>query len=286
MFKVFDDAWRHWVDDNLLRGCDKEELRSILKKEGFSPAHIDEVLAPQHFVKGTKNKVLAQRALADPNDGADYLALANINITRGDSHPDVRPYPSPLLQLFVWDDFLSSEECQKLLAIIGENLRPSTVTQSNGDKAFRTSSTCDLSFLNNEFVNLIDTKISQKIGINSSFSEGIQAQRYQIGQEFKAHTDYFEPHTHEYLKFAQRKGQRTWTLMIYLQDTRQGGGTKFIDLNHTFYPKAGQAVIWNNLDEKGYPNPHSIHHGMPVEDGEKVIITKWYRAKGAGEMFI
>lgn len=286
MFKVFDAAWHTWVDDNLQRGCDKEELRSILKKEGFSPAQIDKAIAPQHFLNYEKKKVIVEQTLADRHDGADYLALANINMTRSDFHADVNPYQSPLLQLFVWDDFLSPEECQKLLVVIGENLRPSTITQSNGDDAFRTSSTCDLSLLNDEFVNVIDTKISQKMGINSSFSEGIQAQRYQVGQEFKAHTDYFEPHTNEYLQFAQREGQRTWTFMIYLQNTPQGGGTKFIDLRHTFYPKAGQAVIWNNLDENGYPNPHSMHHGMPVEEGEKIIITKWFRAKGDGEMFV
>lgn len=280
-----DAAWHTWVDDNLQRGCDKNGLRDILLKEGFSLSQIDTAIAPQHFLNYNKIKESVTQPLADRYDGADYLALSKVELTKEERSPKITPFDSDLTQLFVWDDFLSDDECQQLLTIIGDNLRPSTITQSNGDNAFRTSSTCDLSLINNEFVNNIDKKIAQAIGINQSFSEGIQAQQYLVGQEFKAHTDYFEPHSNEYLQFAQLAGQRTWTFMIYLQDTPQGGGTKFVDLRHTFYPKMGQAVIWNNLDENGHPNPHTIHHGMPVEAGDKIIITKWFRAKGQGEMF-
>ena len=285
MFKIFDAAWHSWVDENLQRGCDKDELRAILTKEGFTSVQIDKAIVPQHFLNYEKKKAESKKILADRHDGADYWALANIKITKQGHHPKLNVQDSQLMQLLVWDEFLSQEECQRLLVIIGENLRPSAITQSNGDNTFRTSSTCDLSLLHDEFVNEIDAKIARKIGININFSEGIQAQRYQVGQEFKAHTDYFEPHTKEYLQFAQREGQRTWTFMIYLQDTPKGGGTKFVDLRKTFYPKAGQAIIWNNLDEHGFPNPHSMHHGMLVEEGEKVIITKWFRAKGKGVMF-
>lgn len=284
MTKVFDAAWHVWVADNLARGCDKSELRDILFKEGFSQEQVDKAIAPQHFLNPYKKKDIPKQELADRYDGADYNALANLPIVVQE-HPQITPFKNDLIQLLVWEDFLSAQECEKMLAIIGDNLRPSTVTQFNGDDAFRTSSTCDLSFLDDPFIKEIDEKLAKAIGINPSFSEGIQAQRYQVGQEFKAHTDYFEPHTNEYLQFAQRQGQRTWTFMIYLQDTPKGGGTKFVDLRHTFYPKAGQAVLWNNLDENGYPNPHTLHHGMPVEEGEKIIITKWFRAKGQGEMF-
>jgi len=284
MTKVLDAAWHTWIDDNLARGCDKGELRDILFKEGFSQQQVDKAIAPQHFLNPKKTKHIAKQELADRHDGADYQALANISVVSLQT-PKIKAFDNSLMQLFLWNDFLSADECKKLLTIIGDNLRPSTVTQFNGDDAFRTSSTCDLSLLDNEFITEIDQKIADALGINKSFSEGIQAQRYQIGQQFKAHTDYFEPHTNEYLQFAQREGQRTWTFMIYLKDTLQGGGTKFVDLRHTFYPKAGQAVIWNNLDEHGFPNPHTIHHGMPVEEGEKIIITKWFRAKGEGDMF-
>ncbi|RZK91437.1 MAG: hypothetical protein EOO66_11995, partial [Methylobacterium sp.] len=44
-------------------------------------------------------------------------------------------------------------------------------------------------------------------------------------------------------------------------------------------PRAGNLVIWNNMDEYGAPNPGSLHQGMPVEQGVKYVLTKWYRER-------
>ena len=44
----------------------------------------------------------------------------------------------------------------------------------------------------------IDEKICKTLGIRPEYSEGIQAQRYDVGQQFKAHSDYFEPDTNVY----------------------------------------------------------------------------------------
>ena len=44
----------------------------------------------------------------------------------------------------------------------------------------------------------IDEKICRTLGIRPEYSEGIQAQRYDVGQQFKPHWDYFEPGTSEY----------------------------------------------------------------------------------------
>ena len=42
-------------------------------------------------------------------------------------------------------------------------------------------------------------------------------------------------------------------------------------------PKKGMAVVWNNLLENGDLNYHTMHCGKPVLEGEKYIITKWFR---------
>ena len=49
----------------------------------------------------------------------------------------------------------------------------------------------------------------------------MQGQRYEVGQEFKAHTDYFEPSGADFAKFCAVAGQRTWTVMIYLNAGRR-----------------------------------------------------------------
>jgi prolyl 4-hydroxylase len=216
--------------------------------------------------------------------GIDHQALAKIRITQPKVHPDVVKINNTKIQLYTWDNFLSSVECNALIEIINKHLRPSTLTYSNGDDQFRTSTTCDLAAINNSFVQEIDVKISKALGVYLCYSEAMQGQRYDVGQEFKAHTDFFEPGTSVFDEYTKVQGQRTWTFMIYLQGTEKGGGTKFVNLDKTFYPKLGQAVIWNNLDEFGRPNRDTLHHGMKVQSGSKIIITKWFREKGEGPM--
>jgi prolyl 4-hydroxylase len=44
-------------------------------------------------------------------------------------------------------------------------------------------------------------------------------------------------------------------------------------------PKKGTAVIWNNLGPDGAPNYNTLHAAMPVEEGHKAIVTKWFRQR-------
>nr|WP_239059348.1 2OG-Fe(II) oxygenase [Alteromonas hispanica] len=108
-------------------------------------------------------------------------------------------------------------------------------------------------------------------------SEPIQAQHYDIDQEFKQHTDYFEPGSSEYSKFAGRRGQRSWTCMVYLNTVERGGDTEFLHLKKRFSPKQGDVLVWCNVDKNGIVNPKSLHQAHPVEAGEKYVITQWCR---------
>lgn len=110
-------------------------------------------------------------------------------------------------------------------------------------------------------------------------------QSYQVGQELKAHHDYFALDSAVYPKVAGKAGQRTWTFVVYLNDVVKGGGTHFFYLDHTFYPKQGMAALWNNISSDGVVNRYTLHAGLPVEEGEKFIITKWFREHGFGPMF-
>jgi hypothetical protein len=147
------------------------------------------------------------------------------------------------------------------------------------DPSYRTSQTCDLSLLDNDFVKGVDDKICGAMGIPAQFSEGTQLQRYDVGQQFRQHTDYFAPATDEYAAFCAEKGNRTWTFMIYLNDVQQGGGTHFFAINQTILPRRGTAIAWNNRYPDGHVNPDTLHAGLPVEEGCKMIITKWFRER-------
>jgi prolyl 4-hydroxylase len=186
-------------------------------------------------------------------------------------------FPSERIELYTAEGFLQPDECQALIAIIQARLRPSTVSSEagQGQSAFRTSRTCDLTGGEPE-VRALDEKICAAMGIDAALAEPSQGQFYGVAQEFKPHTDYFEPYELE-RNSTPTLGQRTWTFMVYLNDVEAGGETAFVNVGLTIPPKAGTAVLWNNLRADGTPNYDTLHQGTPVRAGHKAIITKWFR---------
>ncbi|WP_442789637.1 prolyl hydroxylase family protein [Novosphingobium sp. SL115] len=195
--------------------------------------------------------------------------------------PGMMKVPSPRLEMFVLRDFLTVEECEVLIARIDRDRRPSTIADANGDNYFRTSETCDLP-MDLPDVAALDEKLSALSGIARAFGEPLQGQRYAPGQEFKPHTDYFDPHGADFHRFCSVAGQRTWTFMMYLNDVEAGGATRFKVIDKTIHPERGKLVCWNNRRPDGSVNPCTLHHAMKVRKGLKYVITKWYREKPWG----
>ncbi|MBF9152560.1 prolyl hydroxylase family protein [Novosphingobium jiangmenense] len=194
------------------------------------------------------------------------------------SVPGIMRVPTPRLEMFVLRNFLSDEECASLIARIDRDRRPSTIADGNGDNYFRTSETCDLPMQEPDVVAL-DERLSQLSGIDRQFGEPIQGQRYEPGQEFKAHTDYFDPHGADFRRYCNVAGQRTWTFMAYLNDVEAGGATRFKVIDKMIQPERGKLVCWNNRRPDGSVNPATLHHAMKVRKGLKYVITKWYRER-------
>jgi len=160
--------------------------------------------------------------------------------------------------------------------------RPSTLADHNGqDAAFRTSSTCDLDGAD-PLVAVINRRICALTGLDPAHGEPMQGQRYLVGQEFKPHTDFFEPDGADFATYCSNSGQRTWTAMIYLNEPEGGGGTRFKAIGKTIQPETGKLLAWNNLLPDSSPNPATLHQGMKVRRGTKYVLTKWFRERSAG----
>ncbi len=190
----------------------------------------------------------------------------------------VQRVPSPKLELVQRRGFLTPEHCGQLIELIDAGRRPSEIADPNGDDYFRTSETCDLPG-DAAPVRELEQLLEPFTGIDPKFGEPVQGQRYAVGQEFKQHTDYFEPGGEDFTKFCSVAGQRTWTFMIYLNEVEAGGGTRFKVIGKTFHPEVGKLLGWNNHRADGSLNPATLHHGMKVRKGVKYVITKWYREK-------
>jgi prolyl 4-hydroxylase len=186
--------------------------------------------------------------------------------------------PSPKLDLYIRKAFLSAAECDAIVGRIDANRRPSGLADDFGYEAYRTSETCDLD-MNDPEVAAIDARICGYMGIDPAFGEPIQGQRYAVGQEFKQHTDYFEPEGADFDRYCALAGNRTWTAMIYLNQPGAGGATRFKVIDKIVQPETGKLLAWNNRRPDGSCNPATLHAGMKVRAGVKYVITKWFRER-------
>jgi prolyl 4-hydroxylase len=194
--------------------------------------------------------------------------------------PAVQRVPTRELELFLVRNFLDAATCAALMELIDAERRPSTIADDVGVANFRTSETCDLDW-HIPVVGEVDRKIAELLGLSLAASEPLQGQRYAPGQEFKPHTDTFEPGGYDFLVHTADSGQRTWTAMIYLNEPEDGGATRFKTIGKTVQPEAGKLLAWNNLLPDGRPNPATLHQGMKVRRGTKYVLTKWFRQRSA-----
>jgi prolyl 4-hydroxylase len=190
----------------------------------------------------------------------------------------IQRVPTRELELFIVRRFLDPDSCAALIARIDANRRPSEIADDLGIANFRTSETCDLDW-RDPVVGDIDRKIADLLGLSLAAGEPLQGQRYAPGQEFKPHTDTFEPGGYDYLVHTADNGQRTWTAMIYLNEPEDGGATRFKAIGKTIQPETGKLLAWNNLLPDGRPNPATLHQGMKVRRGMKYVLTKWFRQR-------
>ena len=186
--------------------------------------------------------------------------------------------PVTAVELYVVRDFLTAPQCSQLIAVIDANRVPSPVVSDRPVPVYRTSETCYL-YPVEPIVAAVEAQLDRLTGIDPGYGEALQGQRYAVGQQFKAHHDFFATDQLYWREQVVMGGQRTWTAMAFLNEPEAGGTTSFPTLGIALKPRTGTLLVWNNMDEFGEPNAATLHAGMPIEQGTKYILTKWYRER-------
>lgn len=217
---------------------------------------------------------------ADDKRISEFLVWASCKITIPGAVPNAWKLDTPLVQIYEVPEFLTPAECDRTISIINSNLTQSGVS-GGSPSTYRTSRTGHIEEVDPDWARFLDYKMAAVLGVDPRFSEGIQGVRYDKEQYFKEHCDWFDEvrYDEEEDSALEQLGQRTWTFMVYLNDVIKGGETKFRRLNRTFVPRRGSAVVWNNLYPDGHGNPFTNHEAMPILEGHKYVITKWFRSK-------
>ena len=183
-------------------------------------------------------------------------------------------------------NFLSNNESEYLIRMIDKYAAKSMVVgageKMNEYNLSRTSYTANL-VANDPTVESLHKRIAKYLGLNIKKGESLQGQRYEAGQYFRDHQDYFKGDS--YQRNCLSSGNRTYTFMLYLNHNFEGGSTNFPHLKKEIKPEQGKAVVWNNL-QHGHINEYMTHGGTEVTYGTKYIITSWWRENqwdGAGD---
>ncbi len=215
---------------------------------------------------------------AENPDRARLRQIGNRVRDRLAEHPTAYKVPADKAELWAIGDFLTDEECARLMSLIDDVARPSTSFGTPYSAGYRTSYSGDPDPYD-PFVLRIQRRIDDLLGIDGDCGETVQGQRYEPGQQFQNHTDWFPHGTPYWEQEKDRGGQRSITAMTFLNDVEAGGETSFPRLGIAFTPKKRVLLLWNNADVEGRPNPFTIHSGLPVKSGVKYIITRWYRTR-------
>lgn len=226
---------------------------------------------------------MAQQTRTDRRPTPDRTALAAIGRSvraRLAADPGAYKVPVDQAEIYAVADFLDERECAHLIGLIDQVARPSELTRDL-DEDYRTSYSGDVDRAD-PVVRAVERRLYDLLGIDASWGETIQGQRYTAGQQFKEHCDWFDTTQPYWKQEAAVGGQRSWTGMVYLNTVEAGGITEFVRIGVTIPPQQGVLLLWNNNLADGAVNWDTMHAALPVESGVKYVITKWFRARRWG----
>jgi hypothetical protein len=178
--------------------------------------------------------------------------------------------------------FLSEEEADYVVAAAAPAMKPSQVVDHIQGKLahrdFRTSR--EMRFLlgtEDLVIHAINARISKVTDEPISHQEYLGVLRYERGQEYKPHSDYFLPGLDGTNPEVERAGQRIKTFLIYLNEGYGGGEIEFIKLGLKLKGRKGDGTMFVNVSSDGGPHRMSLHAGRPVTEGVKWLSTLWIR---------
>lgn len=194
---------------------------------------------------------------------------------------------------FLYRNFLSHEECEHMKKLAQPKLKKSFVVNRDTGKSFdsnvRTSHGTFLARGHDPVIARIENRIAKATHIPIENGEGMQILRYQDGQKYEPHLDYFFD---EWNKSPQKGGQRIATFLSYLETVEEGGETVFPQAvekpNYgpnersecgrrglSVKPVKGDAVLFYSITTDGKEDPRSSHGSCPVIKGTKWSAPKW-----------
>lgn len=268
-----EETLEEWLVSQIARGCTLESMITSMQVAGYSAGIARDIVTkafteagkfPDHVINA---KAAWQSIINKRNNFNVFKPVISLNSPR----------------LLVFDDFLSEDECDALVAHSKAKMEDSTVIDPITGKFVkhpeRTSRGTHFEHQSSDVVIAIENRISEVFGFANKQQEAIQILQYSLGGEYKAHFDYFSPADASSQALIAEGGQRLATLIMYLNTPKEGGSTDLPNLGLSVRAKKGSALYFENVTPLGEVDERTLHAGMPVIAGEKWIATKWLRER-------
>ncbi|QDZ27966.1 2OG-Fe(II) oxygenase [Noviherbaspirillum sp. UKPF54] len=266
--------WQLWINQNLARACTPRSMAEVMTRDG----RFDQRLAHAAIEEARRARfpdMPGLQARPEVNTSANTITTPDrtVNVLLTLKAP----------RIVLLGNVLSDEECDALVAYSEQRmLRSPVVGDAEGKNeihAYRTSRGAMLQRGESELVGRIEARLAALTRWPAERGEGLQVLRYESGNEYRPHYDWFDPGLPGPRKHLERGGQRVATIVMYLSDVERGGATSFPNIGLEVQPKKGCAVFFANVDAYGTPDQQTLHAGEPVVAGRKVIATKWLRER-------
>ncbi|MDO5506572.1 MAG: 2OG-Fe(II) oxygenase [Pseudoxanthomonas suwonensis] len=289
-----------WLDRQLAAGVALQDIRRALLLRGAGSEAVVERLCANLLDRGARLRdalhadqcpplptAAASPPPPDPEATPTFVPCHRLPVTG--NHVDIDGCRVDVLlrvespHAVVVDGILDAKQCHQLIASARGHLQPARVIDGkHGGECFderRSSELVSYQRAETPWIDAIERRIAALTGIPLEHGEGLQVMRYGVGAEYQPHFDHFrlsEPGEAAHLAHG---GQRTATLVMYLNDVDDGGETVFPEAGVAVTPRRGRAVYFAYADAEGNCDTRAFHGGAPVRRGEKWIATKWFRQR-------
>jgi prolyl 4-hydroxylase len=180
------------------------------------------------------------------------------------------------------DNFISPDECDRLIQLgaeVGYALSADTGRRNfdgSYEKAHHSGRTSTNAFCTGTCATdptsiHVTERMANITGISEKNYEYFQLLRYEEGQFYHNHHDFADYH------LERQYGPRILTILLYLNDVQEGGGTDFPFLGVQVVPQRGKAVLWPSVrnDDPLAKDQRTEHAALPVIKGLKYAANVW-----------
>lgn len=212
---------------------------------------------------------------------AELRAMIDIPALIGAGIAGTVAFESP--RITTYRNFANADWCRYVMAIAEPQLERAMVNEPRRGRSLhemRTNSDMTIGPTNGDpLLQIINERLALLAGMPVECQENSTVLRYQPGERYDDHFDFFNPEAPQFREEIRRRGQRDVTALVYLSSDFEGGETEFPKLGWRFSGRQGDAIVWRNVKDDGSPEALSLHAGRPPMAGTKWVLSKWIRSQ-------